>query len=69
MDLLCRLWDCEFFTKNKHIATLRKKNDESLYTKYTINNVNLDKFDKILGDYITTHSYKFDYYILIANLK
>ena len=31
---------------NKYLTTLRKTNDKSLYTKYTIKNVNLDEFDK-----------------------
>ena len=32
------------------------------YTKYTINNVNIDEFDKIFNYYITTHNKKFDFY-------
>ena len=41
-----------------------KKNDKCFYTKYTINNVNIDEFDKIFNDYIITHNKKFDYYYI-----
>ena len=38
---------------NEYLATLRKKNDKSLYRNYTIKNVNSDDFDKLLNDYIS----------------
>ena len=38
----------------EYLATMRKKNDKSLYKKHIIN-IHLDEFDKILNDYITTH--------------
>ena len=41
-----------------------KKNDKSFYTKYTFNNVNIDKFDKIFNYYITTQNKKFDFYYI-----
>ena len=39
-----------------------KKNDKSFYTKYTINNINFDEFDKIFNYYVTTHNKKLDFY-------
>ena len=66
MDILCKACDREIFEneseRNIYLATLPKKNDKSFYTKYTINNVNLNEFDKILNNSITTHNKKFDLY-------
>ena len=42
----------------------RKENDKSFYTKYIINNINIDEFDKIFNYYITTHYKKFDFYYI-----
>ena len=39
-------------------ATLRKKNDKSLYRKYTINNVSLDEFDNLINNYFSHHKKK-----------
>ena len=39
-----------------------RKNDKSFYTKYIIENVNIDEFNKIFNYYITTHNKKFDFY-------
>ena len=67
-DLLCRVCDREIFENeselNKHLASLRKTYDRSLYKKYTINNNNLNDIDKILYDYITIHNKKFDFYFI-----
>ena len=41
-----------------------EKNDKSSYTKYTINNVKIDEFDKIFIYYITTHKKKLDFYYI-----
>ena len=41
-----------------------KENDKSFYTKYIINNVNIDEFDKIFNYYISTHNKKFDFYYI-----
>ena len=41
-----------------------KKNDKNFYTKYTINNINIDEFDKIFNYYITFHNEKFDFYFI-----
>ena len=41
-----------------------KENDKSFYTKYIINNINIDEFDKIFNYYITTHNKKFDFYYI-----
>ena len=53
----------------KHLAALRKKNDKSIYKKYTINNVNSDDVDEILNVYITTHNEKFVLFFINVNLK
>ena len=47
-----------------HLCNLcySKKNDKYFYTKYTINNVNIDEFVKIFNDVIITHNKKFDFY-------
>ena len=47
---------------------LRKKNDKSLFIKYTFNNINLDEVDKTLNDYMTTHNAKLYFLKLIVNL-
>ena len=41
-----------------------KENDKNFYTKYTINNVNIDEFDKIINYYITTHNKKFGFFYI-----
>ena len=40
------------------------KIDKCFYTKYTINNVNIDDFDKIFNYYISTHNKKLDFYFI-----
>ena len=54
MDLLCRVCDrsnivneSEYF---EYLYILCKKDDKSLYDKYTINNIKLDEVDKILNE-------------------
>ena len=37
-----------------------KENYRRFYTKYIVNNVNIDEFDKIFNYYITIHNKKFD---------
>ena len=71
MALLCKVCDCEVFENGyeNYIATLRKKNNKSNYTKHIINIVNLDELDKRLSDYITTHNKNFFFILLIVNLK
>ena len=62
-ELLCKVCGREIFgiesEYEKNITTLRKKNYKRFYKNYTINNVNLDEFDKILSDYISHHNKKF----------
>ena len=41
-----------------------KASDKSFYTRYIINNINIDEFDKIFDYYITTHNKKFDFYYI-----
>ena len=40
------------------------KNDKCFYTKYIINNVKINEFDKIFIYHITTHNKKFDFYYI-----
>ena len=73
MSVLCEVSDRSIIEKESeykdYLATMRKKNDKSLYKKYTINNINLDEVDKILNDYIITHNKKFDLYFIICEFK
>ena len=47
---LCKKCDREIledeFEFMNYMATLRKKNDKSIYNKDTINKINLDEFEK-----------------------
>ena len=51
MDFLCKVCDRPIIDNEteyyNYLATLRKKDNKILYKNYTINNVNLDEFDKI----------------------
>ena len=40
------------------------KNDKCFYTKYIINNVKINEFDKIFNYYIFNHNKKFDFYYI-----
>ena len=68
MEFLCKVCDRSIIEKpseyNKYIATLRNKDDKSLHKNYTINNINLDEFDRILKDYISHHIKKFVFYFI-----
>ena len=68
MELLCKICDRSTIKNeseyNKYLDTLRKKEDRSLYKKYTIINSNLDEVVKILNDYISTHNKIFDFYFI-----
>ena len=65
MDLLCEVYDRSIIENqseyNNYLATLRNKNDESLYNKYILNNIKLDEVIKTLNDYISTHNKNFDF--------
>ena len=41
-----------------------KENDKRFYTKYILNNINIDEFDKIFNYYITTHNKIFDFFYI-----
>ena len=73
MNLLCRVCDRSIIENESdyknYIATLLKKDDESIYKKYVINNINLDEVDKILKDYVTTHNKKFDIFFNYCEFK
>ena len=49
MDLFCKVCDRSIIENESeykdHLATLRKNNDKSFYTIYTINTVNLEEVD------------------------
>ena len=67
MSILCNICDREILEiesdYNSYVATLRKKNDKCLYTKYTIiKNNNLDELDETLSGYISHHNKNFGLY-------
>ena len=51
-----------------YITTSQKKNDNSLYIKYTMTNNNLDEVDKTLNDYISFQIEKFNLYSVNCKL-
>ena len=72
MDYICQYCD-RFLIDNpdeyeNYLSTSRKKNDQNLYIKYTINNINFDELDKILEDYIYTHKKKLVFYVFSCEL-
>ena len=73
MDYLCQVCDREIIENESeyrnYVATLRKKGDESIYKKYSINNINLDEVDKILKDYVSSHNKTFDIYFIYCEFK
>ena len=73
MDLLCKVCDCEIIDNesehNNYIATLRKKNHKCFYKQYTINNNNLDEFDKKLGDDFSHHNKKISFDFIGCEFK
>ena len=68
MDYICQVCDRSLIENpdehQHYLTTSHKKNDNSLYIKYTINNINLDELDKILDDHITTHNKKINFYLI-----
>ena len=65
MDLLCKVCD-RLIIENEsefqnYLATLRKKDDISLYKKYTINIIHLDEVNEILNDYISSQNKNYDF--------
>ena len=67
MELLCPICDRSIIQNpseyNENITTMRRKVDKSLYESYTNNIINLDKVDKILSDYVTTHKKTCFYFV------
>ena len=47
-----------------HLCYHCNKNDKCLYAKYIINNVKINKFDKMFNYYNTTHNKKIDFYYI-----
>ena len=72
MDYICQVCDRSLIENSseyeQYLSTSHKKNDNSLYIKFTNNNIKLDKVDKILNDYITTHNEKFIFYLISCKL-
>ena len=72
MDYICQVCDRSLIEKpdeyQHYLATSHKKNDKSLYIKYTINNINLDELYKTLNDYIIAHNKKFNFYLISCKL-
>ena len=73
MDLLCRVCDRDIIENESeyknYLATLRKKDDKSIYEKYAIININLDEVHKILKDCVSTHIKKFNIYFIYCEFK
>ena len=72
MDYICQVCDRSLIENpdeyQHYLTTSHKKNDNSLYIKYTINNINLEELYKILDDHITTHNKKFVFYLISCEL-
>ena len=68
MSNLCNVCDREIFEDEiqlqEYVSTQRKRIDRCLYIDYTINNIDLDGFDKILNEKVSYHNKKFTSYIL-----
>ena len=68
MDILCKVCDKDIIENESeyknYIATLRKKDDKSIYKKYIIYNIILDEVDKIINDYVSTHNKKINIYFI-----
>ena len=45
-----------------HLCYHCNKNDKCFYTKYVVDNVRINEFEKIFNDYISTHNKKFDFH-------
>ena len=72
MDYICQVCDRSLIENpdeyQQYLATSHKKNDNSLYVKYTINNINLDELDRIINNHITTHNKKMNFYLIGCQL-
>ena len=67
-ELLCIKCDHEIFENidklNKYLATFKKENDNAIYKKIVINNIDLCDVIKILNDYIEVHNKKLNIYFV-----
>ena len=72
MDYICQVCDRSLIENpdeyQHYLTTSHEKNDNSLYIKSTIKNINLDELDKILDDHITTHNKKFNFDLISCKL-
>ena len=68
MDYLCQICDHEIIESRSeykiYIASLRKKDDKSIYKKYVFTKNNLNEVDKILKDNVSTYKKKFNIYFI-----
>ena len=72
MDYICQVCDRSLIENpseyQHYLDTSHKKNDNSLYIKYTIRNINSDEVDKTLNEYISTHNEKFNFFLISCKL-
>ena len=65
MNILCKVCDRSIIENEseneEYLANLRKKKNKSLYKKFTVFNVDLDKIINRLNEYISTHNKIFDF--------
>ena len=54
---------------NNYLSSLVKHDNKFLYASYIINNVNIDKINKIFNNYITNRNKKFDFYYIICEFQ
>ena len=68
MSNICNVCDRETFGDEnqlqEYVSTQRKRINRCLYIDYTINNIDLHGFDKILNEYVSYHNKKFTSYLL-----
>ena len=73
MSLLCEDGDRSIIENQtkymEYLATMRKRNDKSLYKKDTLKNINLNEVEKLLNVYITNHKKKLTFILLTVNSK
>ena len=72
MDYICQVCDRSLIENpdeyQQYLTTSHRKSDNSLYIKYTIDNINLDELDQILRDHISTQNKKLNFYLISCKL-
>ena len=73
MEFLCKVFDRSIIENaseyHSYLVNPYLKNDKKFYKQYTINNIKLDDFDKMLNDYITNHNKKINVYFIHCEFK